>query len=49
MSPDTPTPDHSLRRHLLAGLVTLLVVGGGMGGWAATTELSGAVVAPAEL
>jgi HlyD family secretion protein len=35
-----------LRRHLLAGLVTLLVLGGGMGGWAATTELAGAVVAP---
>jgi HlyD family secretion protein len=42
-----PTASHrSLRRHLVAGLVTLLVLGGGMGGWAATTQLAGAVVAP---
>ena len=39
-------PDRSLRRHLLAGLTTLLVLGGGMGGWAATTEIASAVVAP---
>ena len=38
--------DHSLRRHLLAGLSVLALLGGGIGGWAATTELSGAVVAP---
>jgi HlyD family secretion protein len=46
MSQHALTPDRSLRRHLVAGLATLLVLGGGMGGWAATTELSGAVVAP---
>ena len=39
-------PDRSLRRHLLAGLTTLLVLGGGMAGWAATTEIASAVVAP---
>ncbi|KAA2234876.1 HlyD family type I secretion periplasmic adaptor subunit [Salinarimonas soli] len=39
-------PDRSLRRHLLAGLTTLLVLGGGMGGWAATAEIASAVVAP---
>jgi HlyD family secretion protein len=38
--------DRSLRRHLLAGLSVLAVLGGGMGGWAATTDLAGAVVAP---
>ena len=38
-------PDRSLRRHTVLGLTVLLVLGGGMGGWAATTELSGAVVA----
>ncbi|MFC5485153.1 HlyD family type I secretion periplasmic adaptor subunit [Microvirga aerilata] len=37
--------DRSLRRHLLAGLSVLALLGGGMGGWAATTELSGAVIA----
>jgi HlyD family secretion protein len=46
MTQHTLTPDRSLHRHLLAGLTTLVVLGGGMGGWAATTELSGAVVAP---
>ncbi len=40
-----PNPDRSLRRHLLAGLTTLLVLGGGMGGWAATTDIASAVVA----
>jgi HlyD family secretion protein len=32
--------------HLLAGLSVLVLLGGGVGGWAATTELAGAVVAP---
>jgi membrane fusion protein, type I secretion system len=45
--PDTPQPraHRSLRRHVLAGSVVLLALLGGLGGWAATTELSGAVVA----
>jgi HlyD family secretion protein len=37
--------DRSLRKHLVAGLSILALLGGGMGGWAATAELSGAVVA----
>jgi HlyD family secretion protein len=37
--------DRSLRVHLLAGLSVLVLLGGGVGGWAATTELAGAVVA----
>ncbi len=38
--------DRSIRRHLIAGglLAGLLVIGAG--GWAATTQLSGAVIAP---
>lgn len=35
----------SIRRHLLAGLLIVLLLGGGVGGWAATTELSGALIA----
>lgn len=35
----------SLRRNLLAGTVGIVILVGGIGGWAATTELSGAVVA----
>jgi HlyD family secretion protein len=38
--------DRSLRVHLLTGLSVLVLLGGGVGGWAATTELAGAVVAP---
>ena len=38
--------DRSLRRHALVGCTALVVLGGGMGGWAATAELSSAVVAP---
>ncbi len=39
----------SIRRHLLAGLAAVFVLVGGIGGWAATTELSGAVIAPGQL
>jgi HlyD family secretion protein len=46
MSQKKKTMDRSLRGHLLAGLSVLVLLGGGMGGWAATAELSGAVVAP---
>lgn len=34
----------SIRRHLAAGLLTGVVLLGGVGGWAAATDLSGAVV-----
>src|SRR6266511_3272929 len=36
----------SIRRHLLRGVVIALVLTIGVGGWATTTELSGAVIAP---
>ena len=35
----------SIRRHVLAGLVDRLVLAGGVGGWAATMALSGALIA----
>jgi HlyD family secretion protein len=41
-SSDTRT---AIQRHLWAGLALLLVLGGGVGGWAATTEIAGAVIA----
>jgi HlyD family secretion protein len=34
----------SIRQHLLAGLAGVIVFAGGVGGWAATTELAGAVI-----
>lgn len=39
----------SLRRHLLLGTVAVVALVGGVGGWAASTELSGAVIAPGQL
>jgi HlyD family secretion protein. len=37
--------DRSMRHHLLAGIILAAGMTGGIGGWAATTELSGAVTA----
>ena len=39
----------SIRRHLLVGSAAALVLLAGVGGWATTTELSGAVIAPGQL
>ncbi len=39
----------SIRRHLLAGGAAAALLAGGVGGWAATTELAGAVIAPGQL
>jgi HlyD family secretion protein len=38
-------PRRSIRRHLLAGATAAVLLIGGVGGWAATTEISGAVIA----
>ena len=40
---------HSIRKHLLIGMVVMLVLVGGIGGWAATNEFSGAVIAQGQL
>ena len=39
----------SIRRHLIGTIAVVTLLAGGLGGWAATTELSGAVVAPGTL
>lgn len=36
----------SIRRHLILGTATLVLLVGGFGGWAATSQISGAVIAP---
>lgn len=36
----------SIRRHIVFGLAAVLLVAGGIGGWAATTEIAGALIAP---
>jgi HlyD family secretion protein len=45
----TPDPRVSIRRHLAAGVALVVLLAGGVGGWAATTELAGAVIAPGNL
>ena len=45
-----PMPDqHSARRYLVLGFVATFLLLGGVGGWAATTEVSGAVIASGKL
>jgi HlyD family secretion protein len=36
----------SIRLHLIIGLTVVLVLAGGLGGWASTAEISGALIAP---
>lgn len=36
----------SIRHHIIIGLAAVALVAGGVGGWAATTEISGALIAP---
>jgi len=45
MSDTEASLSRSLRRNLCAGTVGIALLFGGVGGWAATTELSGAVIA----
>jgi HlyD family secretion protein len=46
MAAGTPRDEGpSIRRHLVGGAIIALMLTGGLGGWAATTELSGAVIA----
>ncbi len=48
---DTPTVEtsESIQRHMVAGVTVVLMLVGGVGGWAATTELSGALIAPGSI
>jgi HlyD family secretion protein len=36
----------SIRLHLIVGLAVVLVLAGGLGGWASTAQISGALIAP---
>jgi membrane fusion protein, type I secretion system len=49
MSRSTRNARSSLRRHLGLGLGAAIVLAGGIGGWAATAEIAGAVIAPGSL
>jgi HlyD family secretion protein len=39
----------SIRLHLIIGLAVVAVLAGGLGGWASTTEISGALIAPGSI
>ena len=47
--PNTNSAQHSIRRHLAIGVTTVVLLVGGVGAWAVTTELSGAVIAAGQL
>lgn len=46
MSEESRGAQRSIRLHLVTGLVVVLVVAGGFGGWASTVPISGALIAP---
>src|SRR3984893_14856958 len=39
----------SIRLHLIIGLAVVVVLAGGVGGWAATAQISGALIAPGSI
>ncbi|MFZ5692405.1 MAG: HlyD family type I secretion periplasmic adaptor subunit [Pseudomonadota bacterium] len=39
----------SIRRHIIAGIVVIAILVLGFGGWAGTTQLSGALIAPGQI
>jgi HlyD family secretion protein len=39
----------SIRMHLIVGLSVVVLLGGGLGGWASTAEISGALIAPGSI
>jgi len=44
-----PVAQRAIRRHLVAGISAVAILAGGVGGLAATTEISGAVIAAGQL
>jgi HlyD family secretion protein len=49
MGASTKGPRGSIRLHLIAGLAVVVVLAGGLGGWASTAEISGALIAPGSI
>src|SRR5205814_4783453 len=39
----------SIRLHLIIGLAVVAILAGGLGGWASTQEISGALIAPGQI
>jgi HlyD family secretion protein len=50
MSGDKPAgAQASIRLHLIVGLTVVVLLAGGLGGWASTAEISGALIAPGSI
>jgi HlyD family secretion protein len=50
MSDDKPAgAQASIRLHLIVGLTVVVLLAGGLGGWASTAEISGALIAPGSI
>src|SRR3954447_6812905 len=45
----TASARESIRRHLMIGMGIVIAVAGGLGGWAATQQISGALIAPGQI
>src|SRR3569832_56858 len=39
----------SIKRHLIVGLSVVILLAGGLGGWASTAQISGALIAPGSI
>src|SRR5271156_7214230 len=39
----------SIQRHLIVGLSVVILLAGGLGGWASTAQISGALIAPGSI
>ena len=49
MNQNRSPAQRAIRRHLLAGVAAVTILAGGVGGLAATTDISGAVIATGQL
>jgi HlyD family secretion protein len=47
--PGTQGASHSIRQHLIVGLAVVALLAGGLGGWASTAQISGALIAPGSI
>jgi HlyD family secretion protein len=46
---ETQGAQQSIRLHLIVGLAIVVVLAGGLGGWASTAQISGALIAPGSI